>query len=82
MTFAMCRNAVNGERFLEMSKLQQLTGSKITKTGLSEMSNILASKTESKLPPLMRAGKELTFEDNEMVKSLLGSMPKKSKKEE
>ena len=25
MTFSMCRNAVNGERFLEVSKLQQMS---------------------------------------------------------
>ena len=45
MTFSMCRNAVNGERFLEMSKLKELTMGKSKQTGptgtLSDISSIL-----------------------------------------
>ena len=43
MTFSTCRQAVNGERFMELAKL----GNKPQE--LSQMKN--------KLPPLMRAGK-------------------------
>ena len=79
----MCRNAVNGERFLEMSKLKELTMGKSKQTGptgtLSDISSILggggsrdgkslALSNSKQLPPLMRAGKELAFEDNELVR--------------
>jgi len=50
MTFSMCRNAVNGERFLELSKMQQNS-----KNNQSELSTLGGS---SALPPLLKAGKE------------------------
>jgi hypothetical protein len=73
----MCRNAVNGDRFLELSKLQQSSMFK------SKMSDMSASKQsymgQSRLPPLMRAGKE---QEDETIRALLGSAKKKTKKEE
>lgn len=75
MTFSMCRNAVNGDRFLEISKLKE------TSKMMSESSS---KQHNSYLPPLMRAGKESQMEDSEMAKAMLGSsvVKKKSKKEE
>jgi hypothetical protein len=73
----MCRNAVNGDRFLEISKLQNsnLKGGKG-----SENSSMTVSKMErgsmfgsSKLPPLMRAGKEMANESDEIAKALFGT---------
>ena len=86
MTFSMCRNAVNGERFLEMSKLQSTTLSKNNKGGSSELSSVLGSQksthlnNQKNLPPLMR--KELALDDNELVSKLLGTQKKRSKREE
>ena len=41
-----------------------------------------ANLSSSKLPALMRAGKDLAFEDGDIVRSLMGPVKKKSKKEE
>lgn len=46
MTFSTCRQAVNGDRFLEMSKLIGSNGS------------LLKDSSISKIPALMRAGKD------------------------
>lgn len=67
MTFCMMRNAVNGERFLEMSKLTS-TASKILNSDDKSQSHI--SKV---LPPLMRAGKEMNNEMDDISKVLFGS---------
>jgi hypothetical protein len=50
MTFSMCRNAVNGDRFLEIAKLKELSQTSSKKQAYSTelASSILASK-ESKL---------------------------------
>ncbi|CDW73960.1 leucine rich repeat family protein [Stylonychia lemnae] len=78
MTFSMCRNAVNGDRFLELSKLQQ---SSMFKSKISDVSKQSYLGGQSRLPPLMLAGKQLQNED-ETIRALLGSSKKKTKKEE
>lgn len=78
MTFSMCRNAVNGDRFLEISKLQSLTkGSKYSETSsianskMDKVSSILGTASKQ-LPPLMRAGKEYANGDDD-VRALMGT---------
>lgn len=79
----MCRNAVNGDRFLELSKLKESSLASMSKskgiTG-SEMQSFMGQKSSylggnslhnSKLPPLMRAGKDM-LHDDETARALLG----------
>ena len=68
MTFSMCRNAVNGDRFLELSKMQKTSegSSMVGSSKVDKFSSIFGS---TRLPPLMRAGRELALEDD--PKSLL-----------
>ena len=92
MTFSMCRNAVNGDRFLEISKLKETTLASMSKSkgGMSsevqsfmgQKSSILGSGAQAKLPPLMRAGKDMLHDNDETAKALLGIQKKKTKKEE
>ena len=72
----MLRNAANGDKFLELSKLQK--SSKDESSYMNSQSKVNAS---TRLPPLMRAGKELNFDDDPQ-KALMGTSKKKSKKEE
>ena len=58
MTFSTCRAAVNGDRFLEMSKLIGKDGSLMPGAQGSSTSTVLAVSTGSKIPALMRAGKD------------------------
>ncbi len=67
MTFSMCRNAVNGDRFLEISKLKDSTMSK-SKLSAEPSKSLGGSKH---LPPLMRVGKEM--QEDEMTRALLGT---------
>lgn len=76
MTFSMCRNAVNGDRFLEISKLKDST---MSKSKLSEPSKSTVGGSKH-LPPLMRVGKEM--QEDEMTRALLGTQKKKTKREE
>lgn len=66
MTFSMMRNAVNGDRFLEISKLKE------NQSKISENSSFMGSK---RLPALMRAGKEMQ-EDN--IRPVFFSLPAES----
>jgi hypothetical protein len=79
MTFAMLRNAANGDKFLELSKLHNKS-----KDSDSYIQSVSKVNTSTRLPPLMRAGKELNFDggEYELQKALLGTQKKKSKKEE
>ena len=66
MTFSTARQAVNGDRYLEMSKLLRPSDASLTSIPESQ-----------KVPALMRAGKEMQGEDLMMLTS-----KKKTKKEE
>jgi hypothetical protein len=81
MTFSTARAAVNGDRFLEMSKLIGSNGS--LKPEAVSSSKFGGSQSISKIPALMRAGKEMQEESLIMLSGLLGTtMKKKTKKEE
>ena len=82
MTFSTARAAVNGDRFLEMSKLIGSNGS-LRPEAVSQTSMGGGSHSISKIPALMRAGKEMHEESLMVLSGLLGTtLKKKSKKEE
>lgn len=80
MTFSTCRQAVNGDRYLEMSKLIEISGGSVSKQDTSTQgSGFLALGSLSKVPALMRAGKEMSVGDELLGGSVI---KKKTKKEE
>jgi hypothetical protein len=58
MTFSTCRAAVNGDRFLEMSKLIGKDGSLMPGVSNQSTTSVLPLGAGSKIPALMRAGKD------------------------
>lgn len=80
MTFSTARAAVNGDRFLEMSKLIGSNGSLRPDAVIGGSQSTLG--TVSKIPALMRAGKEMQEESLMMLSSMFVTGKKKSKKEE
>jgi hypothetical protein len=84
MTFSTCRAAVNGDRFLEMSKLIGKDGS--LQPGVSKQSSsssVMALGTSSKVPALMSAAKDqYAGEEGSALLMIEGGGKKKSKKEE
>ena len=84
MTFSTCRAAVNGDRFLEMSKLIGKDGSLMAGASNQSTTSVLAVGASSKIPALMRAGKDQYGGGEEASAHLLmdGTMKKKTKKEE
>ena len=83
MTFSTCRAAVNGDRFLEMSKLIGKDGSLMPGASTTG-SSYLALGSSSKVPALMRAGKDQMQEDALLLmdSAMVGAAKKKTKKEE
>jgi hypothetical protein len=79
MTFSTCRAAVNGDRYLEMSKLIGISGS-LKQDSSQQQSGILALNSLSKVPALMRAGKEMMA--GEELLGLTGAGGKKKTKKE
>lgn len=94
MTFSTCRQAVNGDKYLELSKLLGTSNSSLKQQdstasflGGGGGSRLQALQSSSKIPALMRAGKEMYNEDSLYMNSLGGGggsqiLKKKSKKEE
>ena len=83
MTFSTCRAAVNGDRFLEMSKLIGKDGSLMPGASNQSTSSVLAVGASSKIPALMRAGKDqYAGEEGSALLLMDGTMKKKTKKEE
>jgi len=84
MTFSTCRAAVNGDRFLEMSKLIGKDGSLMPGAQGSSTSTVLAVSNGggSKIPALMRAGKDQQAEEGSAMLLMDGTVKKKTKKEE
>ena len=83
MTFSTCRAAVNGDRFLEMSKLIGKDGSLMPGASQQSSTSVLAVGTNSKIPALMRAGKDqYAGEEGSALLLMDGTMKKKTKKEE
>lgn len=81
MTFSTCRQAVNGDKYLELSKL---IGSNGSLRPDATISGSKISNSTSKIPALMRAGKEMHSEESLMLlgSTLGGTIKKKTKKEE
>lgn len=83
MTFSTCRAAVNGDRFLEMSKLIGKDGSLMPGVSNQSTTSVLALGAGSKIPALMRAGKDqYAGEEGSALLLMDGSLKKKTKKEE
>ena len=83
MTFSTCRAAVNGDRFLEMSKLIGKDGSLMPGVSNQSTTSVLALGAGSKIPALMRAGKDqYAGEEGSALLLMDGTLKKKTKKEE